>query len=444
MTSLIRKLLQFMASVPFANFLLAAIVIAAAFGTFPSSVFKLFPFNPKDIYHSKGFLCLLGFLAFSSGFVALRTALRLLKPVPVQSMSPKPWIFFERLTSNFAIPSQSVSAFKDSISKIIGARGYKSTSETQEGGYSVVAQKNGWGVWGGPLIHAGIAMALLGGLVTFLFADVRDLMLPEGGTVSLPGEPVKVRLEKFSVVLQPGKAEPEEYVSHLLMEEKTGKVVRRELKVNRPVRIGWTKLFQMRYRIEILWVDLLAFRKDEAVERIRIKPNEAKAMVRFPFFLEIGDVVPDFTMDEKGNVGSRSPYFRNPAVRVSMNTRAVLRDGPSATWAFVDTLSHEGRSDEEWSFVIEKIKKRAISGIKLSRDPGVPVAYLGFLLLTVGAFVSCFVVPSCFVIRFRLSPSEGGGRIEIFGQNLKDSFGLQRELTKLGKELSNIFEGASA
>ncbi|MBI4395220.1 MAG: cytochrome c biogenesis protein ResB, partial [Candidatus Omnitrophica bacterium] len=248
----------------------------------------------------------------------------------------------------------------------------------------------------------------------------------------------KIRLEKFSVILHPGKSQPEEYISHLLVERHNGQIKRHDLKVNHPVMIGFTKLFQMRYRVEILRVDLRAYRNKTLIEHLSLKPGESKTLSEETFSIRIDDVIPDFTMNKEGKVASRSPYFQNPAVLVTVF--GIDPSGERKVWAFQDLVPHE-KDKEEWSFSVEKIKKRYISGIKLSRDPGVPLAYSGFILLIFGAFVASFVIPRELILSF--SPALDGKetRMEIQGYKTKDTFGLQRELKSLSARVANILTG---
>ncbi|OGX03187.1 MAG: hypothetical protein A3G87_08845 [Omnitrophica bacterium RIFCSPLOWO2_12_FULL_50_11] len=430
-----RKLWEFLRSFRLANFLLAVVAAIAAFGTFPAS-FKFLLFVPRDVFHHKGFLILLGCLAALAGYYVIWKASQLLsKSKPGFSLTQTP---VEVPSQTFQIPFNAISGYESSVLRAISRCGYQLRSEKSDRRFSLFAWKNKWGIWGAPILHAGLVLVLFGGLLTSLFAEVRDVELPEGETVVLPEIRGKIRLEKFSVILHPGRSQPDEYVSNLLVERDGKKVRRYELKVNQPLRIGLAKLFQMRYRVEIPRVDLVAYQNGKAVERLPLKLGESKALTRFPFLVQVDDVVPDFTMNQEGKVASRSPYFQNPAVQVTMHPIGSPNDVYLKTWAFPDLVRHQGSETEEWSFAIDKIRKRYVSGIKLSMDPGVAPAYFGFILLVFGAFVSSFVVPRRFVLHFEVSPDGRGTRMALLGGKAKDTFGLEQELCHLREQLSKL------
>ncbi|MBI4395061.1 MAG: cytochrome c biogenesis protein ResB [Candidatus Omnitrophica bacterium] len=438
MKSFFQKLFQFLRSMRLINFLLILLAVASAFGTFPHS-FKFLPFASEDIFHHGWFLILLGYLALLSGWYVVQRTGRLLREIryptlllstPIQPMGPP---------KKFGAPFQLIPTHKRLIVKIISDQRYDSKIEKKTAAYIVSAWKNRWGIWGGALIHMGFSVVFLGGLLTFLFSDVRDLMIPEGETITLSKSQTKMKLEKFAVLFNSGEFKPENYVSHLLIEKK-GKITRKSLLVNHPVKIGQAKLFQMRYRVEILSVGLLVYQRGKTVERIELAPKEKKALSQVPLLLEVNDIIPDFMMNKEGAVASRTPYFRNPAALISIYSADEPEKLDRTIWAFPDLVSHDGKEAEEWSFVIERIKKRYISGIKLSQDPGVPFAYTGFIFLILGGFISAFVIPRQFMILFKPISEGGGTQMEIFCHRTKDIFGLQRDLSVIKSKLSGALE----
>ena len=221
MNAFFPKLSQFLRSMRFINFLLILLAFAAAFGTFPDS-FKFFPFAPGDIFHQGWFLVLLGYLALFSAWYAIQRIVCLIKKNREEDLSSVGKVYLTEPPENFGIPFHSISTYEETITKAISDRRYDFKVEKREGSYSVLAWKNRWGVWGGPLIHMGFVVVLVGGLVTFLFSDVRDVMIPEGETMTLPKSQTKMKLEKFAVLFPLGESKPENYVSHLLV-EKNGK-----------------------------------------------------------------------------------------------------------------------------------------------------------------------------------------------------------------------------
>lgn len=425
-------------SVRIANIVLLLIIIAAVFGTLPPQL-RFLSFSPRAVFRSWWFVSLLIYLAFALGFFGIAKLVHLLKPNH-KNLSAAPNGFSFRSVLTLALPSEEAGDLRPPILRAIRAYGYR-ISQDKDDFASISAEKNKWGVWGSPMIHLGFLIVLIGGLFTFLFADVRDINIHEGETIDLPRTQAKVRLEKFSVVLHPNRREPEEYVSRLLIQDRQGHLIHHDLKVNHPIKVSGTKLFQMRYQVEVSSIELVAYRAGTPLETVSVKVGERKALSRIPLVLQVNEVIPDFAMAPDGTVTSRSPYFKNPAVSVS-----VFGSPPSTTptekiWAFSDLVSHEGTEARRLEFVIQKLRKHHISGIKLSRDPGVGVVYSGFLFLIFGTFISSFVIPRLLTICLVPNRDQHRLTVEILGHKTKDALGFEWELKKLESSIQKISLG---
>jgi len=437
MNPFFQKLVLFFRSMRFINFLLVVLAAVVAFGTLPESV-KLFSVSPQSVFHQGWFFALLGYLAFAAAWYVLRKTARLLKGRQRQIISLADQVSEAEPAERFKIPRRLTPDHENMIARTVSDRRYHVTIEKNGDVLSFFARKNQWGRWGGPILHAGFVVVLLGGLLTFLFSDVRDVMIPEGETVTLPKSKTKMKLEKFVVLLGSHPAKPDNYLSRLLVERENGRVTREDLMVNHPLKIGQTKMFQMRYRVEIPSLELLVYRAGKAVERIELVPKEKKALTQFPALVEVSEVIPDFVMNDQGMVSSRTPYFRNPAAFVSLYSAERPDQASQTAWAFEDIVSHKERPNEEWSFTVQKIKKRYVSGIKLSRDPGVPLAYAGYFLLILGAFVTGFVFPRQFMLVLKPVLTGGGGfQVEMVYVRSKDVLGVQRDIKMIKAKLSS-------
>lgn len=312
-------------------------------------------------------------------------------------------------------PSALSSAeFETRVLQKVRSSGYRLWPDEDDSGRLIWGGKNLWGVWSLPLVHLGLVLVFLGGLLTFLFSDFRDITIGEGEVVDLPGTASRIKLEKFSIVLHPVKKRPEEYVSRLLIQTRKGVTSHHDLKVNHPLKLQGTKLFQMRYQVEILGLEIVVYREGKPVEALELKPGERKRLSQLPMAIEAKEVIPDFVIDPKGNVTSRSPYFRNPAVSILVYETFEAPIPKMKAWAFTDLFSHQGRKTGEFQFAIRRLKKRYLAGIKLSRDPGVPLVYGGFLFLVLGAFISSFVTPRAVKVNLADLPAGRQAVIEIF------------------------------
>ena len=334
-----RKIISIIHSLHFTNFLLFLLILLTAWGSLPMMATRRFvAAPPRAVFSHPVFLALLATIAVLAGLYALSSFLR---RTPASSRN--------------------------------------SSNGTEK-------KKN----WGGALLHFGIVFILLGGLVTFLFSNFRDLEIEEGQTHVLKAPDLKIKLEKFSIFFHSGTSTPQEYVSSFLIQNDK-KTYRKELGVNAPIRIRGIKIFQMRYNWKILEIAISVFKNGQYVGAANLVPGKRQAFSWIPFWLETKEVIPDFAIDSQGNVSSRSQFFNNPAVQIMAYSDETRKDPLLKGWAFSDVFHHEKDQPPEWSFAIDKIKKHYISGLRVAEDPGAPVFYLGLILLVSGAFVSSFV-----------------------------------------------------
>jgi cytochrome c biogenesis protein len=88
-----------------------------------------------------------------------------------------------------------------------------------------------------------------------------------------------------------------------------------------------------------------------------------------------------------------------------------------------------------YTFSLRKIANKYYTGLQVSRDPGVPLVWLGCFMMVVGFIVAFFT--SHQRIWVRLSKSKGKIRVSTAGRTNKNPVGLERELNQLTEKLRN-------
>ena len=254
---------------------------------------------------------------------------------------------------------------------------------------SLSAARRPFGAWGPVGVHAGLLIVLFSGLITFVFADVKEVFVAEGGTLPLPREKAVLRLDKFLIHLYPGKEEVRQYESRFTLLPDRGPRRAANLGVNQPLKIGRTKIFQMRYRLDVPRVEVVLHENGVPVEAALIEKGAGAAFGKAGLTVRYLETVPDFRIKQGGEVFSKSGLFANPAARL-----VVIRpDGTEETrWAFPGMIGRH-REDDRWALSVRKFHKVYSSGVRVSNNPGVPVAYAGFALLVASAFLSSFALP---------------------------------------------------
>jgi len=79
---------------------------------------------------------------------------------------------------------------------------------------------------------------------------------------------------------------------------------------------------------------------------------------------------------------------------------------------------------------------RYYTGLQVSRDPGVWVVYIGFILMIIGIYISFFMSHQqiCVEVVSKGNASE----VMVAGTSNKNKMGMQKKVTRLSKRLSNL------
>ncbi len=286
--------------------------------------------------------------------------------------------------------------------------------------------KNSFGVWGPLGVHLGVLLVLLGGLVTFWTAEVKEVEVREGEALYLDHEKMNLTLDKFSVIPYPGKDQTQEYLSRFTSKDEKSQRQHLDLRVNHPLKVGLTKIFQMRYRVEVPRAEVLIYKDGKPLRSVMLEGRKEMKIQDTGLVLGYEKVLPDFRIDKAGNVFSVSPRFVNPAVKLSVNGQP--------RWIFGELLSKHRSSNDPWDFSIQKLHKVYYSGVRVSRDPGIPFAFFGFGVLVFATFFSSFAIPR--VIGVTIRHEHDGQRILLEGLSPRDSAGLEEEIGLLAARLT--------
>ncbi|MBI4549522.1 MAG: cytochrome c biogenesis protein ResB [Candidatus Omnitrophica bacterium] len=423
----------------FVNVLIVLICAAAAFGTIPESTLPFLK-NPSALFAAKPFVAFLGLLGVFAVSHTVRKGIDLFRMAAADEITTAGR---ETRLQDFRparIPFSDLQEYQDRISSVLRSKRYRVIAKMEKLRFSFTGVKDLDGIWGSFLVHAGLVVALLAGLLTYSFADVRDIELQEGATTLLARGGAKIKLEKFSVMLD-ATGNVASYVSRLLVQDRKGRIEHHDLSVNGPLQIGGVRVFQMRYSVKIREVVLRVYKNGKPFGEITLAPGKKSGLAGLPYTVEAGEIVPDFVIVQGGKAASRSPYFRNPAVSLFLYTSTSPDTPEKQIWVFSDLFLHQGAGPAEWAFAIGRIRKIYSSGMKVSYDPGWPLAYAGFVVMILGAFLSAFVIPRG--IRISFVPERRGeeSSYECSGACVKDPAGLKYEAGIILRELEPVVKG---
>jgi len=423
-----RKIYDFFSSVKLAIFLLLTLAITSIVGTiieqqqdpekylmeYGQTTYKILKFlGFTDVYHSWWYKLLLFLLALNLIVCSVKRLPKIWK-VAMHPRKTLPPGQEKTLRVSTAITLKAkLEEVRDKLIEALRARRYRvEVSKEDENEVHIFADKNVFARFGVYIVHFGVLIVLIGGLITAEFGYRGYMNLAEGTSSNLVGSfsgpdivelPFTIRCNKFTIDFYPSGM-PKAYISDLSVIENGKEVLRKEIRVNDPLKYRGVYFYQSSYG------------QGEAV--LKIKDSQGKERV----------------------VGVA---FGQP-IKLGPNTylRIVSLDGK--TMSIGIEFIHDGKIEEGVikPFVFYQIPGtgKAISmvdfrpvfytGLQVAKDPGTWIVWVGSTIMIIGLIVA-FFIPHRRVWARLERKGEEKTRLVIGGLSSKGTEGLAQEIEEV-------------
>ena len=386
-----------------------------------------------DLYHSWWFIALLFLFSLN---ILICTLTRL---------SPK---FRRAMKPNLEFKSQTLLAAKinDSfkkrwdleksraeLKKALRFSHYKikESKKDPEQEIHLLARKRIAGIFGSDIVHLGLLVILIGGIISGFSGFRTNINISEGETVPVLGTDFQLQLDKFETEYHPNGS-VKDWKSTLTVIENDSPRLTKTIEVNHPLIYKGYVFYQSSYGWD--WqnpaLDILAIKTSDSssTKRAFLRLGEKETWEEENLEFTVLQFVPDFIID--GNqVRTRSLEPNNPAAAIE-----VYKDEKkiSEGWIFAKFPNFSQMHSEEqpnYKFELKDIQTSQYSGIQMAKDPGVNYIWVGCALLMIGLFLA-FYWPTR-DIRFILKESEGKTEIISAGRSAKNKLALEAEFTRI-------------
>jgi len=441
-----KSLVKFFASVRLAITLLIIIIIASILGTLipqqrsPEEYLarygqlgNLFTrLQLTKLYHSSWYITLLFLFALNIIVCTLnRFSPKIQKAFRPNLESEAKNILALKLKENFK-KNSSLSLTKEEMKKELASHHYRFKEEKRGNKILILARKRILGIFGADAVHLGLLIILCGGIASGLAGFRTDLVFLEGETFSLPQAEFKLRLDKFETEYYPDRS-VKDWKSTLTVIEDNKSLLTRSIEVNHPLSYKGLVFYQSSYgwnwenaKLEI-WVkkknDPSFLKKFELQLGERVSLGDGETQISLLNF------VPDFVINEKNEIQTRSSEPNNPAVFIEgwEKNEKIFSGWIFAKFPDFDRL-HSAK-EMDLSFELKSFHAGQYSVIQVAHDPGANLIWLGSAFLMVGLFLA-FYWPTR-EIRFFLEESQGQTEIYMGGISSKSREAFQSEFEKI-------------
>lgn len=312
---------------------------------------------------------------------------------------------------------------------------YRSLRVDSDGsGFQLTTEKGRWTRVGVPTIHLSIVVILAGALMGSFFGFDGFVNIPEGesatsirlrnsnATFSLDFE---VRCDDFDVSFY-DSGSPKEFKSSLAILENGQTVVEKKIIVNDPLRYKGINFFQSSYgpmppkEIQIRFTHAADGRKES--HKLSIGQS-----------IDLPEGAGKFTLQTH----SQDFMFRGrPVGEALLGILDKPEKEPQQIALPLRFPSFDKMRRGEWIISVDGYDEAYYTGLQVTKDPGVPVVYTGFVLLIIGCWVAFFM--SHQKIMVEIQPRTNSSRIRIFGTANRNRLGFEIKARRLGDILVKL------
>ena len=440
-----KSIIDFFSSVKLAIFLIIIITSASIIGTLilqmrsPQEYAALYGqisellirLEITDLYHSWWFIALLFLFSLN---ILICTLTRL---SPKLRRALKPNLKFEdktllavKINESFK-KSGNLEKNRAELNKMLRSGHYRIKEMKKDSEIHLLARKRILGIFGSDIVHLGLLVILIGGIISGFGGFRTNIILTEGETVPVQNTDLKLQLDKFETEYYPD-GRVKDWKSTLTVIENESPRITKTIEVNHPLTykghvfyqsdVGWN------WRNPILEIWAIKTSDPSSKKSVFLRLGEKAIWKEESLEFTLLQFVPDFVID-RNQVGTRSLDPNNPAAAIE-----VFRGDEkiSSGWIFSKFPNFpqmHSEEEAEYKFELKDIQAAQYSGIQMAKDPGVNYIWGGCVLLMIGLFLA-FYWPTR-DIRFILRESEGKTEIISAGRSAKSKLTLEAEFTRI-------------
>jgi cytochrome c biogenesis protein len=329
-----------------------------------------------------------------------------------------------------------LSAAGEAARRELSRHNFRLREEKDERRIYLTGHKRILGLFGSDIVHLGILVILVGGILSGLAGFRKDLSFVEGQTQPVPGADFSLRLDKFITEYYPNGS-VKDWKSELSVIEGGRPLYEKTIEVNHPLNHRGFLFYQSGYgwdwqnpSLEV-WVKKKADPSD--IKKLWLKVGEKVNLDQGGLVISVVRFLPDFVLDERNQPATRSLELNNPAAYIEGRSGDEVVFSGWVFAKFPDFTRLHSAEETDLSFELKDVKAPQYSVIQMSRDPGVSLIWVGCALLMAGLFLA-FYWPAR-EIRLILEDSAGKTEVSAGGISAKSRDAFETEFKGI---LSNL------
>ena len=320
----------------------------------------------------------------------------------------------------------------DEIKKSLADRRYRTKEDDENGRTFLLARKKILGPYGSDIVHLGLLIILLGGIISGMGGFRTQMNISEGQVLPVPNADFSLRLDKFQTDHYPDGS-VRDWKSTLTVLENEKDLLSKVIEVNHPLSYKGFIFYQSSYGWD--WqnptLEIWAKKTSDSsfLEKMSLKMGEKRLLEEGNIEIALLNFVPDFIIGEKGEIATRSLEPNNPAAYIEgWQEEEKIFSG----WIFAkfpDFARMHSDKPSDLSFEFKDFQAGQYSGIQVSKDPGANFIWTGSVFLMLGLMIAFFWPTR--EIRFILEERQDKTEIISAGIAQKNKDALESEFTDI-------------
>jgi cytochrome c biogenesis protein len=357
---------------------------------------------------------------------------RALNPSPEKA---KKKILSLKINANF-IKNKNLETTAELTKKELSSRRYKVTESAQENSTFLLGRKRMLGLFGSDIVHLGLLVIIIGGIVSGFAGFRTNMNITEGQTAAIPQIDFSLRLDKLETELYPNGT-VRDWKCTLSVIEQDKALFDKTIEVNHPLSykgfVFYLNSVGYSWENPILHLGVKKSADTSFLKQLKLKVGETITLAEENIDITIMRFVPDFIIGENNRVATRSMKPNNPAVLIGGR-----RDGEEvfAAWAFAkypDFGQMHSKQEHDLKFELTDFEAAEYILLEVAKDPGVNLIWVGCAFLMIGLCIAFFWPPR--EIKVILEQSNGKTDVAAGGIATKNREDFQTEFEKMTESL---------
>jgi len=385
------------------------------------------------VFSSIWFKAALGALAVSLLACSVHRTNGLWRTAVRPAISPGDRFFEHAPQRDLIVTSNAPAADLERVRGILRAHHYRAVLE-DDGDLHLYADRNRWAPMGSLVGHLSLIVILAGAIVGGAFGFRNDqFVVAEGSTAAVATGGLSVQLVSFQDSYYADTGAPSDYASDVILYRDGREVARKVIRVNDPLRYDGLAFYQSFFgpAVSLSIADASGATVFEEGVPLEWTTNDGTRSVGT-------FVLPDsnLTVWVVGSAGTDDPIIKPGQVRLE----AYASDGDGSEPVAMQTLD-QGTPATIEGLTVTFQRENAYTGLMIARDPGVPLVWLGSVMLLIG-FVAVFMFPHR-RIWARISSRRGGATVALAAVGRHDS-SVEKEFVELSTDIRRALQAPAS